>query len=116
MTDRRYTIVLTDRATGVARQFFVSPRPAVLALVGVLTLPILIGLGARWSASARIAELEARNAVLEMENASFRDATGELASQVDSLQNAFDETGVRSHRELLKRPFFDYLLSGMLCG
>ena len=96
MIDRRYTIVLTDRATGVARQFLVSPRPAALAVVCVLALPILIGLGARWSASARIAELESRNAVLEMENASFRDATGELASQIDSLQNAVDDIGIRA--------------------
>ena len=96
MIDRRYTIVLTDRATGVARQFLVSPRPAALAIACVLALPILIGLGARWSASARIAELESRNAVLEMENASFRDATGELASQIDSLQNAVDDIGIRA--------------------
>lgn len=96
VTDKRYTIVLTDRATGIARQFFVSPRPAALAVACVLTLPVLIGLGARWSASARIAELEARNAVLDMENASFRDATAELASQIDSLQTAVDDIGVRA--------------------
>lgn len=96
VTDRRYTIVLTDRGTGVVRQFSVSPRPAFLAVVLVLALPILIGLGARWSATARIAELETRNAVLEMENGSFRDATAELASQIDSLQTAVDDIGVRS--------------------
>ena len=96
VTDRRYTIDLTDRTTGVVRQISVSPRPALVAVVGVLALPILIGLGARWSASARIAELESRNAVLDMENASFRDATGELASQIDSLQNALDDIGARA--------------------
>lgn len=96
MLNRRYTIVLTNRSTGVAREFSVPLLPAVAAVLSVITLPVLIGLGARWSASARISELESRNVVLEMENASFREATGELASQISALQNAVDDIGVRA--------------------
>jgi murein DD-endopeptidase MepM/ murein hydrolase activator NlpD len=93
---KRYTIVLADRATGDAREFSVPLFPALAALLMVLTLPMLMGLGARWSARARIAELESANAVLQMENANFREATGELASQISSLQNAVDDIGVRA--------------------
>ena len=94
MKARRYSIVLADRTTGVVRRFTLSLRPAAAAVVCVLALPVLIGLGARWSAEAKIAQLRAANAVLELENASFREATGELAGQIASLQSAVDEIGV----------------------
>ena len=97
MIKGRYTLVLVDRVTGVVRQFTVPVGRVAAAVVSVLVLPVLIGLGARWSASARIAELESQHAVLQMENASFRDATGELSSQIASLQDAVDEIGVRAH-------------------
>jgi murein DD-endopeptidase MepM/ murein hydrolase activator NlpD len=56
----------------------------------------LIGLGARWSASATIADLESTNAALEIENATYRAATGELADQIASLQTAVDSLGERA--------------------
>ena len=93
---RRYTIALTNPATGVVREFSLPLFRTALAVVSVIALPMLIGLGARWSASARIAELESENVVLHMENASFREATGELASQISSLQSAVDDIGVRA--------------------
>ena len=96
MTNRRYTIVLADRATGIAREFAIPLGRVTCGVVSVLVLPVLMGLGARWSATARISELESRNAVLQMENASFREATGELASQISSLQSAVDDIGVRA--------------------
>ena len=65
----------------------------------LLTLPVLIGLGARWSARAQIAHLESQNAALRMENESFREATGELASQISSLQSAVDDIGVRARSD-----------------
>ena len=57
---------------------------------------MLIGLGARWSASARITELETANASLQVENASYRAATGELADQISTLQAAVDQLGERA--------------------
>lgn len=92
---RRYSIVLADRTTGVVRRFTLPLRPAVVAVLCVVTLPMLIGLGARWSATARIDQLRAENALLQLENASFRDATGELAGQIASLQTAMDEIGAK---------------------
>ena len=96
MLNRRYTIALTNRATEVVREFSLPLFRTALVVVSVIALPMLIGLGARWSASARIAELESENVVLRMENASFREATGELASQISSLQSAVDDIGVRA--------------------
>jgi murein DD-endopeptidase MepM/ murein hydrolase activator NlpD len=55
-----------------------------------------MGLGAAWSAQGQISELQATNARLQMENDSFREATGELAGQIASLQSAVDELGIQA--------------------
>ena len=96
MKARRYSVVFADRATGAVRRFTIPLRPVLAAVVCVVTLPVLIGLGARWSADARISQLRAENALLQIENASFRGATGELAGQIASLQTAMDEIGVKA--------------------
>ena len=56
-------------------------------------LPVLIGLGARWSALAEIAQLRATNATLEVENGNFRANTGELTTQIQSLESVIDDLG-----------------------
>jgi murein DD-endopeptidase MepM/ murein hydrolase activator NlpD len=93
---RRYTLLIADRQSGAVRRFTVSLRPTLAIVTGVLALPVLIGLGARWSASARIADLENTNAALNLENASYRAATGELADQISTLQTAVDQLGERA--------------------
>lgn len=88
---KRYTIVIADRTSGVVRRFTISLRPA-LYLVGFLfSLPILIGLGAKWSALAEIRALQTQNAALELENTSYRIATGDLTRQVESMQGFVSE-------------------------
>jgi murein DD-endopeptidase MepM/ murein hydrolase activator NlpD len=79
---------LADRSSGVVRRFAISPRPWLLAFACLFTVPVLIGLGARWSARSAIAALEASTAALKVENASYRRATGELAEEISSLQAA----------------------------
>ncbi len=96
MASRRYSIVVADRTTGVVRRFTLSVKPALAAVACVLALPVLIGLGARWSAQWRIAELQRTASNLEVENASYREATGQLTSQISALHTAVDELGVRS--------------------
>ena len=96
MRSRRYTFVIADRHSGTVRRFTISLRPALAAVTGVLALPVLMGLGARWSASARISDLETTNAALQVENASYRAATGELADQISTLQMAVDQLGERA--------------------
>ena len=94
MASRRYSIVIADRTSGVIRRFTLPLGPTVATTVTVLALPILIGLGARWSARAALDELTTTNARLTVENANYREATGQLSSQISSLQAAVDEIGV----------------------
>jgi murein DD-endopeptidase MepM/ murein hydrolase activator NlpD len=96
VASKRYTVILMDRSSGVVRQFTVAVRPA-LALAGALfVLPVLMGLGARWSAQADIDRLRRESGALAMQNASYREATGQLASQISSLQATVDELGARA--------------------
>ena len=59
-------------------------------------LPVLVGLGARWRRARRAQELTATGIALRIENDSYRDATGQLASQISALQAAVDEIGARA--------------------
>src|SRR5581483_7775332 len=96
MFSRRYTVLIADRSTGVVRRVTVSLRAVALAVTGALVTPVLIGLGARWSASTELTELRAVNQTLTAENGNYRETTGELASQIQSLESVIDELGPRS--------------------
>jgi len=96
MRARRYTCVIANRQTGAVRRLTISLWPTVAAVMAVLAFPVLIGLGARWSASATINDLQTTNATLQVENASYRTATGELAQQISQLQTAVDQLGDRA--------------------
>ena len=96
MGSRRYSIVLADRSSGVVRRFTISLWPTLGVVAMLFSMPVLVGLGARWSARSEIVELERTNVALQLENASYRNATGELASQVSSLQQAIDTLGVQA--------------------
>jgi murein DD-endopeptidase MepM/ murein hydrolase activator NlpD len=65
-------------------------------MVAVLAFPILIGLGARWAVRTELQDLAATTIALRMENDSYRDATGQLASQIATLQGAVDDIGARA--------------------
>lgn len=93
---RRFSLALTDRSSGVTRQVTFAARPALALVASLVALPALFAAGAVWGAQSRIAELEAANAVLRVENASYLEATGELVSQVASLQSAVDEIGAQA--------------------
>jgi murein DD-endopeptidase MepM/ murein hydrolase activator NlpD len=67
-----------------------------LIVVGLFILPILIGLGARWSARTEIKQVLTANARLEEENSSYRAATGELTTQIQSLETVIDDLGSRA--------------------
>ena len=71
-------------------------RPVVAVVGAVLTLPILIGLGAGWKAKNDVAELFNDYRALELENANYRQATEALAGQISSLQHAVSDLGARS--------------------
>lgn len=62
----------------------------------LVMLPVLVGLGAKWSARTEIDQLRISNAALEVENVSYRAATGELTTQIQSLESVIDDLGARS--------------------
>ena len=93
MRGRRYTILIADRASGVVRRATIALRPTVATVVTVLTLPILIGLGAKWSARTEIDQLRTANATLQAENGNYRAATGELTTQIQSLEGVINDLG-----------------------
>jgi murein DD-endopeptidase MepM/ murein hydrolase activator NlpD len=93
---RRYTILIADRSTGVVRRVTISLRPFMATVAFVLSVPILIGLGARWSARTEIEGLRSATTLLELENGSYRAATGELTTQIQSLEGVIDDLGARA--------------------
>ena len=93
MLSKRYTVVLADRTTGVVRRLTISVKPVVIAIVTVVTLPILIGTGAALKARYDVRDLYASNATLELENANYRAATEQLAGQIMALQTSMSDLG-----------------------
>jgi murein DD-endopeptidase MepM/ murein hydrolase activator NlpD len=96
MLKRRYTVLIADRSTGVVRRVTISLRAALGVASTVLMMPVLIGMGAKMSASLEIEALRASNAALQVENGNFRATTGELTTQIQSLESVIDDLGVRS--------------------
>jgi len=96
MLTRRYTVVIADRSSGVLRRVTVSVRGVLGVLSAIVGVPILMGLGAKWSAGAEIADLRGTNTALQVENGSYRAATGELTSQIQSLEDVINDLGARS--------------------
>jgi murein DD-endopeptidase MepM/ murein hydrolase activator NlpD len=96
MLARRYTVLVADRSSGVVRRATLRVGSTLAAVLGVLSLPILIGLGAKWSARAEIDQLKSANTLLRVENGSYRAATGELTAQIQSLENVINDLGARA--------------------
>ena len=96
MFSRRYTVLIADRSTGVVRRATISLRSVALVVGSALAMPVLIGLGAKWSASLELHQLRAANTVLTVENGNYLETTGELAGQIQSLEGVIDELGSRS--------------------
>ena len=93
---RRFTIVVADRRTGAYRRFGLRPVPALAAVALLFLLPVLIGMGLKWSARAEISSLQSTAQRLDLENRNFRAATGELATQLQSLQAVVGELGAKA--------------------
>jgi murein DD-endopeptidase MepM/ murein hydrolase activator NlpD len=96
MLARKYTVLVADRSSGVVRRATLRAGSTIAAVLAVLSLPVLIGLGARWSARTEIDQLRLANALLLVENGSYRAATGELTAQIQSLEGVIDDLGSRA--------------------
>lgn len=95
MQARRYAIVLTDGVTS-RRRLAISLRATLITFALTIVVPVLIGLGAKWSARAEIEQLRTANDALRIENGSYRVATGELTTQIESLETVINDLGVRA--------------------
>jgi murein DD-endopeptidase MepM/ murein hydrolase activator NlpD len=78
------------------RHLTVNVRTTILIAAGILALPVLMGLGARWSAHQEIDQLRGANSMLLVENGSYRAATGELTTQIQSLEGVINDLGARA--------------------
>jgi len=96
MLSKRYTIVLADRTTGVVRRFTIGVKPALLTVCAIVTLPILIGIGAAMKARFEVANVFATNAILQFENTNYRAATEQLAGQILALQTTMSDLGAKA--------------------
>ena len=90
----RHTIVISDGRGN--RPVRISLRAMLWSIFFVTVVPLLIGLGAKWSARSEIDRLRIANAELEVENGSYRAATGELTTQIQSLESVINDLGVRA--------------------
>jgi murein DD-endopeptidase MepM/ murein hydrolase activator NlpD len=96
MASRRYTILIADRTSGVVRRVTISARPAVAVACAMVTLPVLIGIGAAWKAKSDVVGLYSNQQALELENSSYRTATEELSGQIEGLQSAISDLGAQA--------------------
>jgi murein DD-endopeptidase MepM/ murein hydrolase activator NlpD len=91
MRSPRYTILIANRNSGAVRRLTVARLPMALAgavVFGAPLLFLLMGLGAREASKLELESLRTNNETLKVENDSYREATGELAVQISSLQAA----------------------------
>jgi murein DD-endopeptidase MepM/ murein hydrolase activator NlpD len=92
------------------RRITLSLRPTLAAITVVLSLPILIGLGARWSALAEVGAIRADAEALRQQNENFRAMTVQLTDQVAGVQSAVADLSAKaaldpeSARALAKLP------------
>jgi murein DD-endopeptidase MepM/ murein hydrolase activator NlpD len=96
MPPRRYTILIADRNSGVVRRVTLSLRVMTGVVSFVLMMPVLIGLGAKWSGELEMHQLRVAKDALEAENSNYREATGQLTTQIQSLEGVIDELGART--------------------
>jgi murein DD-endopeptidase MepM/ murein hydrolase activator NlpD len=89
----RYTVAIADSLNGTVGRLTLGP--ILIGAISSFLLPILIGLGAQWSAQTEINHLRAAQRVLQMENGSYRAATGELTAQIQSLESVINDLGAR---------------------
>jgi murein DD-endopeptidase MepM/ murein hydrolase activator NlpD len=94
---RRFTVVFIDRTSGVGRRLTLHLGWTLATMAFLFAVPVLVGLGIRWATVAEIVALRTTATTLGMENSSYKAATGELATQIVSLQGVIDELAVRAN-------------------
>jgi murein DD-endopeptidase MepM/ murein hydrolase activator NlpD len=96
MKSSRALLFVGVRLGGTTRRVTLRVRTAACLVAGFMVVPVLMGLGARWSAGLELAQLRTSNAELQLQNESFRTATGELSTQIAALQGVITQLGDRA--------------------
>lgn len=100
LLSRRYSFIVVSHRTGKGRQVAVTARGLVAAATCLLVMfPLLVAFGARSGAREQIAKLKGATEALEIENSSYRAATAELTTQIESLQALSNSLGTRVSTE-----------------
>lgn len=92
----RYIITVARESAEASHRLVIDLRALVLLIVLLAGSPIAVVVGASWGTRVFVADLLRENAALQMENASYRDATTELVTQVSTLQTAAEALGTRA--------------------
>ena len=111
MRSPRYTILIANRKTGAVRRLTVSRRLMGGVLAGVLVLPTLLFVGSRGASQAELDALKSSNENLQIENDSYREATGELTEQISSLQTALTQLSEQAQLDPATRTAIEQLRS-----
>jgi murein DD-endopeptidase MepM/ murein hydrolase activator NlpD len=92
----RFIITFARESAEVSHRLVIDWRILLLLVVLLAGSPIAVVIGASWGTRVLVADLLRENAALQMENASYRDATTELVTQVSALQLAAESLGARA--------------------
>ena len=93
---RRYILTFGSESSGSPVRLSIDARLLWGAVALLVVSPIVMTAGGTWAARTIVVDLLHQNARLQVENASYREATTELVTQVSALQAAADELGMRS--------------------
>ena len=96
MPSRRYKLVVANSDTDAELHLAFNIRVVAGVALMVLLFPVLVGLGAKWSARYEVAQLRAAADALTVENGNYRETTGELTAQIQSLEDVIEDLGARS--------------------
>ncbi len=96
MPSRRFTLTFADRGSAFERRITCSAGSLLAAIGAVITVPVLIGLGAAWKSKSDVQDLYASHRTLEAENANYRTATEVLSGQIEALQSTLTDLGARA--------------------
>lgn len=110
LLSRRYSFIVVSHRTGKGRQVAFTARGLVGVVAGLLVMmPLLVAFGARAGARGEIAKLRGAQEALEIENSSYRAATAELTTQIESLQALTNSLGTRVNTGAVNAKAFDRL-------
>ena len=96
LRSRRYTLTFGSESSDSPVRLSIDARLLWGVVALLVVSPIVLTAAGTWAARTIVVDLLHQNARLQVENASYREATTELVTQVSALQAAADELGMRS--------------------